>query len=383
MSKNIAFVPLRGGSKSIPFKNIKNFCGKPLAYWILNSLQCSKSIDKIIVSTDSEEIIQTVEDFRHNKTKLIRRSPRNARDISSTEDVMLEYINNANIADEDVFILVQVTSPFTQYHDFDNALKAYNTGNFDSMLSCVRNKRFLWTKEGTPINYDFQKRPRRQDFEGFFMENGAFYINLVKNIRNHNNRLSGNIGIYEMPGFTYIELDEVYEWHIAEELFRKNVLNNRLHKSHIKAVISDIDGVLTDAGMYYTEGGDEMKKFSTYDGKAFELLIEKGLITGFITSENRLLNQRRAEKLNVSFIYQGIKDKLATAKQICEKYNIILQEVAYIGDDINDLELLKNVGFPICPKNAVDIVKQVPGIQIMQNKGGEGVIREVADNYFI
>lgn len=143
MGKVIAFVPVRGGSKSIPLKNIKLFCKKPLVYWIVDALQHSDRIDKIIVATDSDEIENVVANFHFPKVDIYRRSVENATDTASTESVMLEYIDQANLSVDDLFLLVQVTSPLTETRHFDEALEIYLQGNFDSLLSCVRNYRFF------------------------------------------------------------------------------------------------------------------------------------------------------------------------------------------------------------------------------------------------
>ena len=194
MPKNIAFVPVRGGSKSIPGKNIKSFCGRPLVYWVLNELNQSRSIHEIVLATDSAEIKKVVEGFNLSKVVLYDREQQNADDFASTESVMLEYINyQQNVNDEDTFILVQATSPFTQSLDFESALNEMKSSQSESLLSCARIKRFFWNKDGTPINYDYYNRPRRQDFEGELVENGAFYINKVGNIKKYQNRLSGKI----------------------------------------------------------------------------------------------------------------------------------------------------------------------------------------------
>jgi|JTFP01.1.fsa_nt_gb 2-dehydro-3-deoxyphosphooctonate aldolase (KDO 8-P synthase) len=147
---------------------------------------------------------------------------------------------------------------------------------------------------------------------------------------------------------------------------------------NIKLFLTDVDGVLTDAGMYYSENGDELKKFNTHDGMGLQLIRQKGIKTGIITSENTMLVERRFNKLKLDYLYQGKREggKLASALEICEKEGITLQNVAYIGDDINCLELLSNVGLAACPANALDAVKQIPGIVRMNKKGGEGCVRE-------
>lgn len=222
--KTIAFIPVRGGSKSIPLKNIKPFCDKPLVCWNIEALEACSLVDEIIVATDSDEIEQVVTSRSYRKTRAYRRSEENACDTASTESVMLEYIHYANLASDTLFMLVQATSPLTQAIHFTEALQKYASGQYDSMLTCVRNKRFFWNADGTSLNYDYRHRPRRQEFDGMLMENGAFYINTVENILQSGNRLSGKIGIYEMPEYTAFEIDEPDDWQIMENLMRRHVL---------------------------------------------------------------------------------------------------------------------------------------------------------------
>lgn len=374
---NIAFIPVRCGSKSIPFKNIKFFCGKPLVYWNLEALQNSNNIDEIFVATDCDEIKEIVNNFSFSKVKVYERDNKNAGDTASTESVMLEFINKNNFKDNDLFLLVQATSPLTQTKDFDNAIKKLHDDNADSLLTCIRTKRFIWNDNGTTLNYDYLNRPRRQDFDGLLMENGAFYINSISNIKKDQNRLSGNISIFEMEEHTAVEIDEEDDWHIAEKFMYKYVLNNRSEKK-IKLFLSDVDGTLTDAGMYYGENGEEFKKFNTHDGKGFELLRKSGIKTGIITSENTKIVENRAKKMKVDYLYQGLehKGKLEITKEICKKENITLEEVAYIGDDVNCKELLESVGISACPSNSLDEIKNIPSIIQLSKNGGDGAVRE-------
>ena len=130
--------------------------------------------------------------------------------------------------------------------------------------------------------------------------------------------------------------------------------------------------------MYYSEKGDELKKFNTRDGMGFQLLREAGIKTGIITSENTQIVTNRAQKLKIDFLIQGKRDggKLAAAQEICNQLKITLNEVAYIGDDINCRELLEAVGVAACPANANIIIRNIPSIKIMTGKGGEGCVRE-------
>lgn len=374
---NIAFVPVRCGSKSIPFKNIKLFCGKPLVYWSLLALQNSENVDVIYLATDCNEIKQVVNSFNFSKVKVYDRDPSNATDSATTESAMLEFINSRNILNSDLFLLVQATSPLMQTQDIDGAMRQFKVKNCDSLLSCVRTKRFFWNDQNSPINYDSESRPRRQDFQGLLMENGAFYINSVGNIKKNKNRLSGKISIYEMEDYSSIEIDEEEDWITAESLMYKLILSKAPSKK-IKLFLTDVDGTLTDAGMYYGEGGEEFKKFNTHDGKGFELLRKAGIKTGIITSENTDIVKNRAKKLKVDFLYQGLEHdgKLNAVIGICKDQGISLEDVAYIGDDVNCKELLEHVGLCACPKNSQTIVKSIPGILQLSKNGGDGAVRE-------
>ncbi len=219
---NIAFIPVRGGSKSIPLKNIKVLAGKPLVYWTTKAANDARCIDQVIIATDSIEIKNAVKSFNLPKVELYWRSKENAQDTSSTESVMLEYIKNAKLDNNDTFFLIQATSPLLKSKHIDEMYKKYLNDGADSSLSCVINKRFFWTNEGKSINYDYRNRPRRQDFDGYLMENGACYINKVENILRDKNRLSGRISVYEMPEYTAIEIDEPDDFLLIERLMEKH-----------------------------------------------------------------------------------------------------------------------------------------------------------------
>ncbi|WP_455664381.1 cytidylyltransferase domain-containing protein [Phocaeicola sp.] len=376
----IAFIPVRGGSKSIPLKNIKPFCGKPLVCWSIEALECCSLVDEVIVATDSDLIEKTVSERSYTKTRIYRRSAENACDTSSTESVMIEYINYARLSGDIIFLLVQVTSPLTGTVHFSEALHRYMSDKqYDSMLTCVRNYRFFWNADGTSRNYDYMNRPRRQNFSGELMENGAFYINTVGNILKNGNRLSGRIGIYEMPEYTAVEIDEPDDWAILEKLMMKYVLSKRGKiKKNIKLFLSDVDGTLTDGGMYYSENGDELKKFNTRDGMGFQLLREAGIKTGIVTSEKTMIVENRAKKLKIDYLVQGkrSKEKLEAVKEICKNEGFSLGEVAYIGDDLNCYDLLCAVGVSSCPADACYLIKKIPGIEILNRCGGNACVRE-------
>lgn len=153
---------------------------------------------------------------------------------------------------------------------------------------------------------------------------------------------------------------------------------NRYPAVPIKMVLTDCDGCLTDSGMYYSEFGDEIKKFNTKDGMGFAALKKHGIITGIITGENSQIVRARAQKLNVDVLRLGCQDKAAEILSICEEKKISLENVMYIGDDLNDIGALSVVGLSCCPADAIYDVKKIV-TYITKVKGGEGVLREAAD----
>jgi len=149
--------------------------------------------------------------------------------------------------------------------------------------------------------------------------------------------------------------------------------------SKIKLLLTDCDGVLTDGGIYYSNSGEEMKRFSVRDGMGVERLRKLVYIeTGMLTGENSEIVKRRVEKLGISEYHPGSLNKYSTFQEILQKRNITADQVAYIGDDINDLELIKQVGLSACPSDAISVVKEFSNL-ILENKGGHGAFREFAE----
>ena len=147
----------------------------------------------------------------------------------------------------------------------------------------------------------------------------------------------------------------------------------------IKLFATDVDGTLTDGCMWYGDNGLELKKFNFRDGHGFQLLREAGIKTAIITSETTAIVQKRANKLKVDYLSMGNHNKLDYMKKVCNELSIELSEVAYIGDDINDSNLLRSVGFAACPADAHLDVKSIDNIQILSTNGGCGAVREFID----
>lgn len=220
--KIVALIPARGGSKSIPYKNIKIIGRKPLIYWTCKAAAESKYVDDIYVSTDDEKIKSVVESFKLN-IKIINRPYEYATDQASTESVLLHFAQNVKF---DIVLTMQPTSPLTTRKDLESAVNKFIMHNNDSLFSGVHIKNFIWDKNLNPLTYDYKKRVRRQDFGGSIIENGAFYITKKNILEKYKNRLGGEIGTFLMPKETLFELDELGDWSLVEKLLSFQNRNN-------------------------------------------------------------------------------------------------------------------------------------------------------------
>ncbi|MFA6294946.1 MAG: acylneuraminate cytidylyltransferase family protein [Candidatus Paceibacterota bacterium] len=221
--KIVALIPLRGGSKSIPYKNIQKLAGKPLAYWVCRAAKNSKYISEVYVSTEDSKIKKTIESLKLG-IKIIDRPKELASDNSTTDSVMVHFQTKVSF---DVLVTLQATSPFTTSEEIDEAIEMFLDKKYDSLLTGVKLKKFFWTIDGKPLNYDYMNRPMRQNFDGVVNENGAFYITRNKTLKKYRNRLSGKIGLYLMSPEKYIDIDKPEDWIEAEKMLKSMYKNEK------------------------------------------------------------------------------------------------------------------------------------------------------------
>ena len=214
MTNFSALIPLRMGSKGIKKKNIKTLAGKPLCEWVIKAAFESDKIGKIYVSTENEEIEKVINSLDMG-VEIIHRPDELASDMASTESVMLHALSYIQT---DYLITIQATSPLLLAKDLDEACVKFEEHEYDSLLSATRTKHFIWTEDAKPLNYNPKTRPRRQDFSGSFVENGAFYISNCEQLTKTEVRLHGKVGIYEMAEETKTEIDTIEDWKIIEPI---------------------------------------------------------------------------------------------------------------------------------------------------------------------
>lgn len=374
--KKIGFIPLRQNSKGIIGKNKRKMVGRPLFTWVLGEAIHS-SLDVVYVYTDDDTIINFIEKEYHytNKIKVLKRSGASATDTASTESAMIEFAEKLSY-NFDVFCLLQATSPFTKAIDIDNCLSKIAEGK-DSALTVVNTHRFVWNEDGTAVNYNPKERPRRQDFKGLLIENGAVYVCTKDVLLNQKNRLGNTIGIVKMPEESLHEVDTEQDWIVVENLLIER--QRRAKRSEkITHLVLDVDGVFTNGTIAYTKDGEHTKNFDMRDGMGLEILRQFGVEVMVMTSEQSQLVAKRMEKLKIPQVYLAVKDKYTLLQTLAASQNFSLNNVAYVGDDVNDMANICSVGWSLAPNNAMPEIKQLADVVLSKNSGA-GAIREACE----
>ncbi|MGL2988093.1 cytidylyltransferase domain-containing protein [Flavobacterium sp. RSSA_27] len=375
--KKIAILPLRKGSKSIPGKNKKKMVGRPLFSWVLTEAVFS-DLDAVYVFTDDEDILAFIakEYYWTSKVKGLLRSDQNATDTASTENAMKEFAEYINY-DFDILCLLQATSPLTTAKDINATLNQIEMEGKTAALTVVNTHRFTWNTDGTPQNYDVFQRPRRQDFEGLLIENGAVYATTKKAFEATHNRVSGNIGLVKMVEESLVEIDTPADWNIAEALLISRLKKSKGHQ-RIEYLVLDVDGVFTNGNVWYGEKGELAKTFDMRDGMGLEIIRQNQVEVIVMTSENSDLVAQRMKKLQIKETYLGVKDKYSFLKQLMLAKKSSFAAVAYIGDDVNDLANICSVGWSFAPANATAMVKQHADY-VLTHEAASGAIREACE----
>lgn len=380
--KIISIIPARGGSKGIPDKNIINIGGKPLIRWSIEQSLKSKLINYTFVSTNDNQIAKVA---RKCGAEVIHRPEELCTDESSSESALLHalnYLEENNRGIPDYVVFLQATSPLRKPDDINNAILQMVLDDADSLFSGSRFDDFLfWEKDNDKlisVNFNYKNRGRRQDRLPQYVENGSIYIFKPNILFSNNNRLGGKISIFDMEFWQSWEVDTLEDIDLIEYYIYKNLRSsNEISPDQMKLLVYDFDGVMTDNKVNVNQSGKESVRVSRADGLAISEIKKLGIPQLIISTEKNEVVQRRAEKLSIPCL-NGIDDKKDTLLLYLEENHIDLEKVAYIGNDTNDLDVMRLVGLPIAPSDAHESIKKISKI-ITTSKGGNGVIRELYD----
>jgi len=359
----LGVIPARGGSKGVINKNIRILLGKPLVAWTIEAARKSKLLNECVVSTESDKIGDVV---RAYGGKVLKRPDHLAKDEATTLSTLQHSLEEF---DADVVVVLQPTSPIRDDDLIDRCITYFQEQKLDCMATGFESK----AKE-----YGTHDNMRRQDTEGVFVDDGNVYVIKADLIRK-GQWTGGKMGRFELEGDQCYQVDTELEMFVLEALLERRLKNTiRGPGKNLRLLALDVDGVLTDSGMVYSENGDELKRFNTKDGMGIELLRNAGFKIAFITKENTRMVQNRAQKLKVDYVHQGVGNKLKILNEIAADMGIGLDQIAYIGDDINDTEILEKVGFAATPRDGIARNKQIAHY-VCSKGGGEGCVREVCD----
>jgi N-acylneuraminate cytidylyltransferase len=247
--KPIALIPMRGGSKGIPKKNIKLLHNRPLCDWVIKSAIDSNIFDQIWVTTDDEEIARI---SKQSGAKVHMRDPQTATDNAPTSLAITDFITKQNISLNTNLFLIQATSPFTLPSDFQKAHKLYCNNKADGLVTCINMHHFRWGKHnnilGQPLNYNIYNRPRRQDWEGEYIEDGSFYIlKLSEFMKTKGIPPNNNTAIYVMPHSRPLEIDEPLDFVLMETLAKNGYGYQKVSSKYVISL--DIGGTNIRSGI--------------------------------------------------------------------------------------------------------------------------------------
>ena len=372
----ILIIPVRGGSKAIPRKNLKTVNGISLVERSLRVALKSK-VDQIIVSTDDKEIADVA--IKYGAT-LHNRSSENSGDSASTESVILEVVEKYQInwPSDSAVGFIQATSPFVSTETinecFDLAEKGYSSFSAKSFHG------FTWEKldKWVPVQHPPEFRPRRQDLNEKVVETGAIYCFPLKQFKEKKYRFCSEPKPVMVNSITGIEIDDISELELANllatqfELIDVDFKNFRLPK----IIFTDFDGCLTDDKVKVNILRKESVKANRKDGLAVKRLEKLGIKVVITTSETNEVVATRAKKMKIEAL-RGLLNKKDSISTYLEKASLSWDDAWYLGNDVNDLEAMQKVALSFCPLDASVEVFKIADV-VLSRRGGEGVLAEIA-----
>lgn len=376
MTRVVVVIPARGGSRGVILKNLRTVGGLPLVTRAVSAARQAALVDEVVVSTDHDAIAEAA---RAAGALIVRRPEVIAGDTASSESAVLHALTDLRSRgiDPEVAVLVQCTSPFIDAESLDGAVERILAGAADSVFSAVENHSFLWRPEVNGVigvNHDARHRQRRQERPVEWRETGAFYAMRVTGLREYGHRFFGRVDVQPVPPIHAIEIDTPEDLElaraIAAQVDPRPVLD-------VAALVTDFDGVHTDDLVTVDQDGRESVRVSREDGMGIGRLRRAGVPVLILSTERNPVVAARAAKLGVP-VLQGLDDKAAALKDWLAAEGIDPADVAYVGNDVNDLGCFALVGWPVAVAQANPEVLARARL-VLRNRGGAGAVREVCE----
>ncbi|MEQ8786847.1 MAG: acylneuraminate cytidylyltransferase [Pirellulaceae bacterium] len=379
----LAVIPARGGSKGIPRKNLMTLSGLPLIGHTIRAAQAAQHVTRVLVSTDDAEISVV---SRRLGAEVLVRPTEISGDGASSEAALLHALETLRERENyvpELLVFLQCTSPLTSEVDIDGAVELLLEEGADSALSVVPFHYFVWRQddEGAAdgVNHDKRVRPLRQDRPEEFLETGAVYAMRTAGLLEHKHRFFGKTALYVMPPERRWEIDDPVDLRVAEVLLRDRMRGETLQMlpDPVEAVVFDFDGVFTDNRVVVDQDGRESVACSRGDGLGVELLRKSGVPALVLSKEPNRVVQQRCMKLQLPCL-QGVDDKLPVLRDWAEANRIRLRHTVYMGNDVNDIDCLLNVGCGVAVADGHPLARQAARI-VLAKDGGHGAVRELVE----
>jgi len=373
----VAVIPARGGSKGVPGKNLAPVAGVPLVVRAIRACLAAGRVSEVVVSTDDDPIAAAAE---MAGAIVVRRPAELANDTASSE-AALRHVLDSRYAGElpEVLLLVQCTSPFITAGEVDEVVAAILERGADSAFTAAAFHGFVWREDGSAygVNHDHRTRPRRQERPAEYLETGAAYAMRTEGFLAAGHRFFGTVQAVPTDPARVLEIDE------PDDLARARAIAGLIETERpippagaVQAVVLDFDGTQTDDRVWITADGTEQVAVHRGDGMGIAALRDAGLPILFLSTEVNSVVTARAAKLRVECVH-ATKDKVSELRSWCARIGVDLAQVAYVGNDLNDLGCLQAVGWPVAVAKAHPAVKQAAAWTTTA-AGGHGAVREVA-----
>ncbi|EOJ0287188.1 HAD hydrolase family protein [Campylobacter jejuni] len=385
--KIVGVIPAKGKSTRTQNKNRQEVLGVPLFLWAANNL--NRVIDKedIFIDSDSAEILNLAENLGFG---IIKR-PESLATNNTNGNELLQW--EAKNIDADIYIQHLPPMIFLKKETIHKGLNKIINEGYHSVFAVQKEQLYLWSDNG-PC-YDLRNLPNSFNLPFTIVETMGLYMTTKEHLHKTGLRINESSAMIEIDKYESIDIDYPKDLEFARVVakglgdcseYTSGITS--IYKSYkgknIKLLVIDVDGVMTDGGMYYNQHGDEIKKFNTKDGLIIKKLVECGKIEiAFLSSglDNGLI-KHRASMLGVKRFYIGAENKKDILNLWMEEMHLHSDNVAYIGDDVNDLEAMKICGLKACPSDANQEIKNIVDI-ILDNNGGSACVREFVDKLML
>lgn len=380
--KTVAFVPIKLNNQRTPGKNIKRFDdGMALLTVFLKTLVQVRGIDEIYVFCSNKKI----KEYLIPGVSFLKRPAYLDTQQATPQDIISEFMQ---IIEADIYMVSHCTSPFVTVKHFEECIAAVKSGSHDSSFTAEKIQKLLWGSDNKPLNFEADNVPRTQDLKPIYDEVSAAYVFRKEVFTKLHRRIGVTPHLTEVTGIECIDIDYPEDFEIANAIYMNILKKNRLVsiKKRIKFFVMDVDGTLTDGKIYMGAHIELFKAFDIKDGCGIkDILPQYNIVPIVITARESNILSTRCKELGIQYIYQGIHDKLQKLEEIISSQSIrdniqyTFENVAYIGDDILDLQCMKPIklagGIVGCPADASEQVKDLVHYQC-EKKGGNGAVRE-------